>query len=128
MTKKRGILNPTLAGALGKLGHGHMVVIADYGLPLPREAEIVDLTLVHGIPSFSQVLDALLGEIAVEGVVAATEITGTEVEQWLTERALRPDLVSHEEFKELLPKARLIVRSGEATPYANVMLRCGVPF
>lgn len=128
MTRKQGVLNPDLAAGLARLGHGHLVVVADYGLPLPREADVVDLTLVHGVPRFTQVLDALLAEIAVEGSVAAAESSGTDVETWLRERGLTPDLVPHDDLKALLPQARLIVRSGEATPYANVVLRCGVPF
>jgi D-ribose pyranase len=36
--------------------------------------------------------------------------------------------VPHEEFKRAMAGAVLFVRTGEATPYANVMLRCGVPF
>lgn len=128
MTRKQGVLNPALAAGLARLGHGHLVVVADYGLPLPREADVVDLTLVHGVPRFTQVLDALLAEIAVEGSLAAAESSGTDVETWLRERGLTPDLLPHDDLKALLPQARLVVRTGEATPYANVVLRCGVPF
>jgi D-ribose pyranase len=64
----------------------------------------------------------------VEASVAAAESAGTPVAAWLGERGLEPELVPHEEFKALLPRARLVVRTGEATPYANVALRCGVPF
>jgi D-ribose pyranase len=34
----------------------------------------------------------------------------------------------HEEFKARTRADRLVVRTGEARPYANVILRCGVPF
>lgn len=128
MTKKNGILNPALAAGLARLGHGHLVVIADYGLPLPREADVVDLSLVHGIPRFTDVLDAVLAEIAVESSVTAAESAGTPVAAWLDERGLAPELVPHEELKALLSHARLVVRTGEATSYANILLRCGVPF
>ncbi|CAM5721736.1 D-ribose pyranase OS=Streptomyces fumanus OX=67302 GN=rbsD PE=3 SV=1 [Streptomyces fumanus] len=36
------------------------------------------------------------------------------------------DLVPHERLKHLSAGARLVVRTGEARPYANVLLRCGV--
>ncbi len=37
-------------------------------------------------------------------------------------------LVPHERLKGLAGGARLVVRTGEASPYANVLLRCGVFF
>ncbi|NEE54639.1 D-ribose pyranase, partial [Streptomyces sp. SID8455] len=38
------------------------------------------------------------------------------------------DLVPHDDLKARTAKARLVVRTGEARPYANVLLRCGVFF
>ncbi|NOV95477.1 D-ribose pyranase [Isoptericola halotolerans] len=126
--RRTGVLNPALAEGLARLGHGHLVVVADCGLPLPPSAPVVDLAVVHGVPRFTQVLDAVLEEIVVEGSVAATESSGTLVSTWLDERGLAPELVPHDELKELLTSAALVVRTGEATSYANVVLRCGVPF
>lgn len=126
--KRRGILNAQLSFELARLGHGQCVVVADCGLPLPRSATVVDLALVPGVPSFTEVLDAILAELVVEGAVAAAEATGTAVSDWLAARELSPALVTHDELKAMLPDASLIVRTGEATPFANVLLRCGVPF
>ncbi|MHA7287569.1 D-ribose pyranase [Arthrobacter sp. MDT3-44] len=126
--KKTGIINAPLSGALATLGHGHLVVIADCGLPVPASATVVDLSLVRGTPSFVQVLDAVLGEIVVEASMCAREAAESEVEDWLAGRGLTPRRISHEDLKGLLPAARLIIRTGEATPYANVVLQCGVDF
>lgn len=126
--KKAGILNAPLNAAIGRLGHGHLVVIADCGLPIPDGVPAVDLALVQGIPSFGQVLAALLDELQIEGAVLAEEAAGTAAERLVSAAGLAAETVSHEAFKALLPSARLIVRTGEATPFANVMLRCGVPF
>ncbi|WP_104167082.1 D-ribose pyranase [Arthrobacter sp. SX1312] len=126
--KKAGIINGPLSGALATLGHGHLVVIADCGLPVPVAATVVDLSLVRGIPSFRDVLDAVLDEIVVEGALCALEAEGSDVEQWLEDRDLAPRRITHDDLKGLLPAARLIIRTGEATPYANVILQCGVDF
>ena len=126
--KKSGIINAPLSGALATLGHGHLVVIADCGLPLPESVTVVDLSLVRGVPSFTSVLDAVLGELVIEGSMCAREAGGSVVEQWLVERRLAPRPISHDDFKGLLPGVRLIIRTGEATPYANVILQCGVDF
>jgi len=125
---KRGILNSHLNAELSRLGHTQLVVVADCGLPIPRGVPTVDLAVVLGVPTFEQVLDAVLDAIVVEGSVAATESADGRVAQILGQRGLTPELVSHEHLKALLPDAALVVRTGSDVPYANVMLRCGVPF
>ena len=67
----------------------------------------------------------------VEGATAASEVRGANRAATALLDARFPDgldLVSHERLKELSAGARLIVRTGEARPYANVLLRCGVFF
>ncbi|MEV7239269.1 D-ribose pyranase [Streptomyces sp. NPDC051020] len=128
--KKAGILNRHLAGALAELGHGDGVLVCDVGMPIPRGPRVVDLAFRAGVPSFAEVLDGLLDELVVEGATAAKEVrdANPEVSALLDTRF--PDLepVSHEKLKELTAHARLVVRTGEARPYANVLLRCGVFF
>ncbi|MDR1808472.1 MAG: D-ribose pyranase [Propionibacteriaceae bacterium] len=126
--RKHGILHPDLAYGLATLGHQQTLFIVDAGMPLPVGVPTVDLALVLGVPRFTEVLDAVLAEIVVEDSVFAAEAAGTVVEAWLRQRDLDPTAVTHEELKARLARARLIVRTGEATSYANVELRCGVAF
>ncbi|PZF63598.1 D-ribose pyranase [Curtobacterium sp. MCPF17_047] len=126
--KKTGILNAELNAGLSRLGHGDLVVVADCGLPIPPGVPVVDLALVHGVPRFVDVLDALLGDAVFQDCVVATEVAGTEVETWLAERFPERRSVSHEQLKAMSGGARLFVRTGEATPFANAVLVCGVPF
>jgi D-ribose pyranase len=125
--KKAGILNRHLSGALAELGHTDEVLVCDAGMPIPDGPRVVDLAFRAGVPSFAEVLDGLLAELVVEGATAAEEVRGAN-------RALLegrfPDLalIPHERLKELSRGARLVVRTGEARPYANVLLRCGVFF
>ncbi|MBK6013582.1 D-ribose pyranase [Streptomyces sp. MBT53] len=128
--KKAGILNRHLSGALAELGHGDGVLVCDAGMPIPAGPRVVDLAFRAGVPSFAEVLDGLLAELVVEGATAAREIRGANraATALLDARFPDLDLVSHEQLKELSAGARLIVRTGEARPYANVLLRCGVFF
>lgn len=128
--KKAGILNRHLSGALAELGHGDGVLVCDAGMPIPAGPRVVDLAFRAGIPSFAEVLDGLLEELVVEGATAAHEIRGANPEATALLDARFPTLstVSHEELKSLSAGAKLIVRTGEARPYANVLLRCGVFF
>lgn len=126
--RRSGILNSPLAGAISTLGHGDLVVVADCGLPRPGGVPVVDLALVRGVPRFVDVLDSLLAELVIDRCTAATEAEATPFAALLTERIADVSYVSHEQLKIMTAQARLFVRTGEATPYANAVIRCGPPF
>lgn len=130
--KKTGILNRHLAAATARLGHTDEIVVADAGLPIPDGPLVVDLSIVAGTPRFMTVLDVLMEELVIEHATAATEVysdnpeTAGRLEELFPEGALSD--LPHEEFKERTADARVLVRTGENTPYSNVILRCGVAF
>jgi D-ribose pyranase len=127
--RRGGIINADLAGSLSELGHTDLVVVCDAGLPIPPGPTIVDLAFRFGVPSFETVLLGLLEELVIEGATAAEEVEGNARSCELLKTRF-PDLafVPHEELKRMVGGAKLVVRTGEATPYSNVILRCGVPF
>ncbi|HSP53236.1 MAG TPA: D-ribose pyranase [Cryobacterium sp.] len=126
--KRRGILNADLSGALARLGHTDVVLLADCGMPIPAGVPVIDLALVHGVPRFEQVLDALLEEMVFQHCVAAVEAKTAPAGTWLEERFDAIEYISHSELKDLSASAKLFIRSGEATPFANAALVCGVSF
>ncbi|GLH64173.1 MULTISPECIES: D-ribose pyranase [Bacillaceae] len=130
--KKRGILNKELSTLLASLGHTDTIVIADCGLPIPNESARIDLSLVKGFPPFLSVLDAILEELEVEAFTLAEEIKienpvmYENIQQRLASVPMQ--FVPHEQFKEMTKSAKAVIRTGEATPYANIILRSGVNF
>lgn len=130
--KAQGLLHPQLSRVLAEVGHGDLIGIADAGLPLPVDVERVDLALVRGVPTFADVARAVLTELQVEGLVIAEESRHAcpELVDLLTD--LAPDAtvtwVSHDELKHRSRGARAMVRTGEFTPFANVLLVSGVDF
>lgn len=128
--KRGGILNAQLSGALARLGHTDTVVVCDAGLPIPPGPEVVDLAFRLSVPSFETILSGLLEELVIEGATAAEEVESDNPAcyELLVSRFPQIELVPHEELKRRVGEARLVVRTGEATPYSNVLLRCGVPF
>jgi D-ribose pyranase len=132
--KKNGILNAPLSKAIASLGHTSKLVICDCGLPIPHNAEVVDLALVKNIPGFMQTLNAVLEEFEVEGAIIAGEMEtkSNELYSAVTARlnGINLQKVSHEEFKEKTRENSdtVFVRTGEATPYANIILISGVTF
>lgn len=126
--KRGGIINTGLAAELCRLGHTDTVMVADSGLPIPAGVAVVDLALVFGIPRFVDVLDALREECVFDGCTAAIEASDTAVGGMIAERFPDAVYVPHGELKKLTAQAKLVVRTGEATAFSNVLLRCGVPF
>ena len=128
--KRHGILNSHISKVLTDLGHTDMIVIADCGLPIPAGVERIDLALELGTPSFVDVVRIVADDMAVEQVTLATEIKEANpvALEAVTKLDVPQDYVSHEAFKELTKQAKVIIRTGEATPYANVILHAGVIF
>lgn len=130
--KKRGILNARLSELLARLGHTDRLVVADCGLPVPPEVPVVDLALVAGVPGFAQVLRALADELVVQRVTVAEEAVRHNPAALEAVRRAFPeapfDRIPHEQLKHELSGVKAVVRTGEATPYANVILECGVAF
>jgi D-ribose pyranase len=130
--KKHGVLQPELAQVIAMLGHTDSIVIADAGLPIPSEVKRIDLAVTNGVPRFMQVLGAVLDDVQVERVVIAREMRETSPQLHRELIALLGSIpieeVSHAEFKAKTRNARAIVRTGEFTPYANIILFSGVVF
>ncbi|MET4653938.1 D-ribose pyranase [Exiguobacterium sp. PvP048] len=128
--KRHGILNSHISKVLTDLGHTDMVVIADCGLPIPAGVERIDLALELGTPSFVDVVRIVADDMAVEQVTLASEIKEANpvALEAVTKLDVPQDYMSHEAFKELTKQAKVIIRTGEATPYANVILHAGVIF
>ncbi|HEY9064241.1 MAG TPA: D-ribose pyranase [Burkholderiaceae bacterium] len=130
--KKTPLLHAELSRLVASLGHGDAVVIADAGLPVPPGTPLIDLALTRGVPSFAQVLTALLSEMQVERAEHAAEMLERSPQVAALLHDAMPDVtmttVAHELFKQRCRAARAVVRTGECTPYANVMLFAGVAF
>lgn len=124
--KKRGVLQPEIIQAIAGMGHGDTLVIADAGLPIPEGVRRIDLALCEGVPSFIQTLKAILEELEVESAVMASEASESLVGE--VEGLVRVKRITHEEFKQETKKAKAVIRTGEFTPYANIILRSGVVF
>lgn len=130
--KKTGILNAQLMGLITALGHKDQFMIADAGMPIPKGVEIVDLVLVGGVPSFRQVMDAVLAETCVESYTLAEEIDehNPELLNYMREKlaGLPCEKIPHTELKPALRGHQICHPHGEFTPYPNVILTAGCIF
>jgi D-ribose pyranase len=133
--KRNLLLNAELSQVIATMGHGDMLVLGDAGLPIPvgpSAPQRIDLAVCPGTPCLSDVLKAVLSELEVQSAIIANEALVSDTQalpHWYANQLqLTPMTVGHEEFKKLCAKSRAMVRTGECTPYANVILVSGVTF
>lgn len=128
--KKTKMINSELSYVISQMGHTDSLTIGDCGLPIPSETKRIDLTLTHNIPTFIQTLDVILEELCVEEAIIACEIkeNNPEIYEAIKKRISNLQEVIHEEFKILTKDSKAVVRTGECSPYANIILKSGVVF
>ena len=131
--QKVGILNSAIAKVLADLGHTDTIVIGDCGLPVPAGVPKIDLALKLGTPSFMEVVAEIEKYMEIEKVEIAAEMEDRnpavyaamkdlfQKQQWIVDE-------NHEKFKAETAKAKCVIRTGEITPYANVILHSNVIF
>jgi D-ribose pyranase len=124
---KSGILNPQLLSLLARVRHTNTLVIADRGFPSWSEVETVDISLVDGIPTVLQVLEAVLPNFDCGGIWMAEEFLAENTAE--TQAAFRKGagevpitFEPHARFKERVPGATGLIRTGDTIQYANLIL------
>jgi D-ribose pyranase len=130
--KKSGILNSHISSIIASMGHLDHITICDAGFPIPKDVERIDLALIPGEPDFLSVLRAIANDLEVERIILAEEIKELNpmIEKELLKRFedIEVGYQPHADFKVLSQTSRAIIRTGECTPYANVILISGVTF
>ncbi|QGF25384.1 D-ribose pyranase [Pantoea eucalypti] len=138
--KKGRLLNAELSHVIARLGHTDTLTIADAGLPIPAGPQRIDLALTPGTPDFMQVVNAVALEMQVESALIAEEIKQhnpqlhsalvavLEALQQHQGNIITISYISHEQFKQQTQRSQAVIRSGECSPFANVILSAGVTF
>lgn len=136
--KRQGILNSDISRVLSYMGHTDTICIGDCGLPIPDETERIDLAVRFGQPSFMEVLREVGADMKIEKIVLAEEIKSQnpevlqEIEQFFAENETgfksKVEFVLHSDLKQMTKTCKAVIRTGETTPYANIILQSGCIF
>lgn len=154
--KRQGILNSEISRVLTYMGHTDQICIGDCGLPIPEETERIDLALRFGQPSFMEVLKEVAEDMKIEKIFLAEEIrtcnpgieqeirqlfalfetgceTGFKTDEagkngHCAEMQTEAEYVPHAQLKAMTKACRAVIRTGETTPYANIILQSGCIF
>ena len=132
--KRHGILNSDISRVLSYMGHTDCICIGDCGLPIPDETERIDLAVKFGVPTFMDVLKEVGNDMKIEKLVLAEEIKEhnpqvlAEITEYFKGQDVEVEYVSHVGLKQMTRECKAVIRTGETTPYANIILQSGCIF
>ena len=137
--KRTQLLNRHLSRLVAELGHLDEITIADAGLPVPPGMPVIDLAISPGEPKMATVLRALAEELVIEGAIFAEQAHGNTAVDILNDallsfafskgvKEISPDRIDHDGFKRRVELSKAVIRTGEVTPYCNIILQSGVAF
>jgi D-ribose pyranase len=125
-----GILNPRILSLLARIRHTNALVIADRGFPFWPQIETVDISLVDDVPTVLQVLAAIRGNFNATQAFMAREFqknnsAGTRAAFAKSLAGVPTKFEPHVQFKKRVPNAIGLIRTGDTTQYANLILISG---
>ena len=130
--KKNGIINSDISKVLSNMRHTDLICISDLGLPCPENIKTIDLSLKLGYPSFIEVLSEIMKDIKIEHIILAEEIKDNNKKVYNKILSMFKDIskeyINHTDFKNKISYCKAIIRTGEATPYANIILQSACIF
>lgn len=132
--KKQGILNSHISSVLSYMGHMDRIAVGDCGLPVPDHVERIDLALAFGEPGFIHTLEVLLEDFKVEKIIFAEETihenpeVTAQIHRIFDSMHVEMEIVPHAQLKAYTNDCKAVIRTGEATPYANIILQAACIF
>jgi D-ribose pyranase len=124
---KTGILNPQILSLIARVRHTNLLVIADRGFPFWPMIETVDISLVDDVPTVLQVFTVLQAGCQFGQVYMAEEFLAANTPEvhnrFAAAAAGVPFLYEpHVDLKKRVPGAIGLIRTGDTTQYANMIL------
>lgn len=127
--KRGGILNPAVNHLLASTGHTDYFTICDRGFPIPASQERIDLAVTDDLPTVLDLLRLIDAEFIIDRILVAEEAQRFSRDYVNELRALRPGMrvetVPHLKLKRLSADGRATIRTGDTTPYANILVISG---
>jgi len=128
---QHGILNPHLLSLLARVRHTNTLVIADWAFPNFPGIEIIDLSVIKGLPTVLDLLHAVQPTFKVGKIWQAGQFLTTNSpetirrfdEAFSSFEGAAVTRLEHDDFKELVPNAIGLIRTGDPTSYGNIILQ-----
>ncbi len=128
--KEVGIVNRELARVISEQGHGDLLMVVDAGFAIPKGADVVDISLSENCPMVIDTLKELKKFFSVEKLIFANDTKSVSPSLFnsirkLFGKGIPVEMVTHPQIKEMSHKVKAVIRTGDFTAYANVILVSG---
>jgi D-ribose pyranase len=128
--KEVGIVNRELARVISEQGHGDLLMVVDAGFAIPKGADVVDISLSENCPMVIDTLKELKKFFSVEKLIFANDTKSVSPSLFASIKKLfgkevPVEMVTHPQIKEMSHKVKAVIRTGDFTAYANVILVSG---
>ncbi len=128
--KKGRLLHGEISRVIAEMAHADKILIGDAGMPVPKGIKFIDLALTKDMIPFLTVLEVVLEELQVEKAYIDLEMK--DVSPYMREDldktvkgSFELDEIPHEQLKEMSKDCKVVIRTGEFTSYANIILQAG---
>lgn len=128
--KEVGLLNRGLAKIISEQGHQDLLMVVDAGFPIPKEVEVIDISLSINNPMVVIVLAELKKFFSVEKMIMANQTKETSPTLFAAISQsfganIPVETIDHADLKHLAKTVKAIIRTGDFTAYGNVILVSG---
>jgi D-ribose pyranase len=128
--KESGILNSEIASVISRQGHGDLLLIADAGFAIPRGIEVIDIALSENQPRVIDLLNELKKHFSVEKIILANQTKKANPSYFnkiisAFDENTEVETIDHNELRKLSESVKAVIRTGDFTAYANVLLVSG---
>lgn len=128
--KEIGTVNRGIAKVISEQGHNDLLMVVDAGFAIPKEVEVVDISLCENKPMVREVLAELRRFYSVEKIIMANQTK--EISPTLFDAISKSfgenmpvETIDHAELKQLAKTVKAVIRTGDFTAYGNVILVSG---
>ncbi len=128
--KEVGIINRGIAKIISEQGHGDLLMVVDAGFAIPKDLELVDLSLSENVPLVLDVLAELKKYFSVEKMIMAQQTKDANPTLFsaisnVWSEDVDVEVIEHEELKKKANEVKAVIRTGDFTAYGNVILVSG---
>jgi D-ribose pyranase len=125
-----GTVNRGISKIISEQGHGDLLMVVDAGFAIPKEIDVIDISLSVNKPMVLEVLAELRKYCSVEKIIMANQTR--EVNPTLFASISKSfgenipvENIEHSELKQLSKTVKAVIRTGDFTAYGNVILVSG---
>lgn len=128
--KEIGILNRGVAKLISEQGHRDLLMVCDAGFATPKDVEVIDISIKENQPLVVEFLNELKKYYSVEKIILAEQTKNINPGYFkkiisVFDEAPEVKTIDHQELKQLSKSVKAIIRTGDFTAYANVILVSG---